>query len=213
MNTENPESHESQTPDIQTDDVQVETKRVPNKRICAYLIDIFIIDLAYSVVASIISGVPDISLSLLLITYLLVRDALIHGQSIGKYAVGLKVVDMEGQPCDFRRSAQRNLIFVVPMLLFGIESLLSEPIESTVNGADIPVYIYGLVFITFSVYVIEYFVMRASKWERRLGDRMAGTRVLDVRPNRPDWWFLLISILVFVSLYFVGPSMAPPSPG
>ncbi len=120
---------------------------------------------------------------------------------------------MEGQPCNFRRSGLRNLIFIVPMLLFGIQSLLSEPIESTVNTADIPVYIYGLIFITLSVYVIEYFVMRASKWERRLGDRMAGTRVLDIRPNRPDWWFLLFSILVFVSLYFVGPSMAPPSPG
>ena len=213
MNTENPESHESQTPDIQTDDVQVETKRVPNKRICAYLIDIFIIDLAYSAVASVISGVPDISLSLLLIAYLLVRDALIHGQSIGKYAVGLKVVDMEGQPCDFRRSGLRNLIFVIPMLLFGIENLLSEPIESTVTAADIPVYMYGLIFITLSVYIVEYFVMRSSKEQRRLGDRMAGTKVQDVRPDRPDWWFFLFSILVLVLLFFVGPSVTPPSSG
>lgn len=213
MNTESPESHESQTPDIQTDDVQVETKRVPNKRICAYLIDIFIIDLAYSAVASVISGVPDISLSLLLITYLLVRDALIHGQSIGKYAVGLKVVDMEGQPCNLRRSGLRNLIFIVPVLIFGILSLLPEPVESSADVPNIPLYIYALIFIAVAVDVIEYFVMRASKWERRLGDRMAGTKVQDLRPDRPDWWFLLFSILVVVLLFFVGPSVTPPSPG
>ncbi len=213
MNTDSPDPHESPSPDIQTDDVQVGTKRVPNKRICAYLIDIFIINLAYSVLAAVIAGIPDISLHLLLFAYLLIRDALVHGQSIGKYAVGLRVVDMEGQPCGLRRSGLRNLIFIVPVLIFGTLSLLPEPVESTPDVPIIPLYIYGLIFIAVSVDVIEYFVMRSSKWERRLGDRMAGTKVQDLRPDRPDWWFLLFSILVFVLLFFVGPSVTPPSPG
>ncbi len=213
MNTDSPEPHEPPSPDIQTDDIQVGTKRVPNKRVCAYLIDIFIISLAYSVFTAVIAGIPKISFNLLLIAYLLIRDALIHGQSIGKYAVGLRVVDMEGQPCDLRRSGLRNLIFIVPVLIFGIMSLLPEPVESSPDIPNIPLYIYGLIFIAVAVDVIEYFVMRASKWERRLGDRMAGTKVQDLRPDRPDWWFLLFSILVVVLFFFVGPSVTPPSPG
>ena len=210
MNTDDPDPHESPSPDIQTDDILAETKRVPNKRVCAFLIDLFIINLAFSVLTAVIAGIPDISFSLLSIVYLLVRDALVHGQSLGKYAVGLRVVDLEGQPCDLRRSGLRNLIFIVPVLIFGILSLLSEPVENTLDVPNIPRYIYGFIFIAVAIDVIEYFVMRASKWERRLGDRMAGTKVQDLRPDRRDGWFLLFSILVFVLLYFVGPSMAPP---
>ena len=213
MNTDSPEPHESPSPDIQTDDIQVGTKRVPNKRVCAYLIDIIIINLAYNVLTAVIAVIPDISFVLLLIAYLLFRDALVHGQSIGKYAVGLRVVDMEGQPCDLRRSVLRNLIFIVPVLIFGIMSLLLEPLESSPDIPNVPLYIYGLIFIAAAVDVIEYFVMRASKWERRLGDRMAGTKVQDIKPDRSDWWFFLFSILIVVLLFFVGPGVTPPSPG
>ncbi len=213
MNTESPEPHEFPSPGVQTDDIQVGVKRVPNKRVCAYLIDIFIISLAYSVFTAVIAGIPEISFNLLLIAYLLIRDALIHGQSIGKYAVGLRVVDTEGQPCDLRRSGLRNLIFIVPVLIFGVVSLVSEPVENTLDVPNIPLYIYGLIFIAVAVDVIEYFVMRSSKWERRLGDRMAGTKVQDLRPDRRDGWFLLFSILVVVLLFFVGPSVTSPSPG
>ena len=200
MNTESPDPHEAPSPDIRTGDIQVGTKRVPNKRICAFLIDVIVINLAYSVFTAVIAGIPDISLSLLMIAYLLFRDALLHGQSIGKYAVGLRVVDMEGQPCDLRRSGLRNLIFIVPVLIFGIVSLLFEPVESTLDVPNIPIYIYMAIFIAVAVDVIEYFVMRSSKWERRLGDRMAGTKVQDIRPKRPDWWFFLFSILVVIFL-------------
>ena len=213
MSTDDSDPHGSPSPDIQADDILVETKRVPNKRVCAFLIDLLIINLAFSVLTAVIAGIPDISFSLISIVYLLVRDALVHGQSLGKYAVGLRVVDLEGQPCDLRRSGLRNLIFIVPVLIFGILSLLSEPVEYTPDVPDIPLYIYGFIFIAVAVDVIEYFVMRASKWERRLGDRMAGTKVQDLRPDRRDGWFLLFSILVVVLFYFVGPSMAPPSPG
>ncbi len=212
MSTDDTDPHESPSPDIQTDDILVETKRVPNKRVCAFLIDLFIINLAFSVLTAVIAGIPDISFSLLSIAYLLVRDALVHGQSLGKYAVGLRVVDLEGQPCDLRRSGLRNLIFIVPVLIFGILSLLFEPVENTPDVPNFPLYIYGFIFIAVAVEVIEYFVMRASKWERRLGDRMAGTKVQDLRPDRPVWWFLLFSILVFVLLFFVGSSVTPPSP-
>ena len=213
MNTDRSDPHESPSPDIQSDDTQVGTKKVPNKRVCALLIDFLIINLAYSVLSAVGAGLPDVALSLLLVTYLLVRDALLRGQSVGKYVVGLRVVDMEGQPCNLRRSGLRNLIFIIPPVIFGIVGLLSESVESAQNVHDIPLYVSGLMFIALSIYVIEYIVMQRSSEARRLGDRMAGTKVQDIRPDTPDWWFFLFSILVVVLLFFVGPSVTPPSPG
>jgi uncharacterized RDD family membrane protein YckC len=210
MNTDKPDLHESPSPDIQTDEIQVGTKKVPNKRVCALLIDVFIINLAYSVLSAVGAGLPDIALSLLLIAYLLVRDAFLRGQSIGKYVVGLRVVDMEGQPCNLRRSGLRNLIFIVPPVIFGIVSQLFESVES---APDIPLYVSGLIFIALSIYVIEYIVMQRSSEARRLGDRVAGTKVQDMKPDRSDWWFFLFSILIVVLFFFVGPGVTPPSPG
>jgi len=50
--------------------------------------------------------------------YLLLRDALfVPGQSIGKFLLGLIVIDLDtGGPCSRFRSAKRNFILVVPGL-------------------------------------------------------------------------------------------------
>ncbi len=214
MNADSPDPHEAPSPDIQTGDIQVGTKKVPNKRVCAFLIDFFVINLAYFVLSAVGAGLPDVVVSLLLIASLLVRDALLRGQSIGTYVVGLRVVDMEGQPCNLGRSGLRNLIFIIPpVVIVGIVGQLSESVESAQNVPDIPPYVSGLIIIALSIYVIEYMVMQRSSEARRLGDRMAGTKVRDLRPDRPDWWFFLFSILVVVLLFFVGPSVTPPSSG
>ncbi len=214
MNTDSTDPHETPSPDIQAGDIQVGTKKVPNKRVCALLIDVFVINLAYSVLSAVGAGLPDVVLSLLLIAYLLVRDALLRGQSIGKYVVGLRVVDMEGKPCNLRRSGLRNLIFIIPpVVIFGIVVQLSESVESAQNVPDMPPYVFGLITIALFIYVIEYMVMQRSSEARRLGDRMAATKVQDIKPDRSDWWFFLFSILVVVLLFFVGPSVTPPSSG
>ncbi len=50
--------------------------------------------------------------------YLLLRDALfVPGHSIGKYLLGLVVIDLDtGRPCDRIASARRNVILVIPGL-------------------------------------------------------------------------------------------------
>ncbi len=50
---------------------------------------------------------------------------------------------------------------------------------------------------------IEYFVMAYSKDGRRLGDRLARTRVIDNRPHVKDSRFLLFS-LILVFVFFIG---------
>ena len=133
---------------------------------------------------------------------------------IGKYIVGLKVVDMEGQPCDLRRSGLRNLILVVPLVIFDIVNRLSESVESALDDSNIQIYLSGLIFVALLVDVIEYFAMRSSKEQRRFGDRMAGTIVQDLKPGRSDWWFFVFTILIVIaySLVFGYPSEGFPPP-
>lgn len=47
--------------------------------------------------------------------YVLLRDGMFKGQSVGKFIAGLVVINLEtGQPCSYGRSAARNLMFLIP---------------------------------------------------------------------------------------------------
>ncbi len=48
------------------------------------------------------------------------------------------------------------------------------------------------------VCILEYFVMVKNREGKRIGDLIAHTKVMDLRPHRSDIFFLWISILVFV---------------
>ena len=183
MNGDGAEPYEPPSSDTQTDNVQVGTKKVANKRVCAFLID------------NLVAGIAGYILWILDLGYLLFRDALFGGgRSIGKYIVGLRVVDMEGQPCNLRRSGLRNLLFMVASGVL----IVVNSFELVGGGANIPPYVRLLVVIVLSIYLVEYFGMRFSKEQRRWGDRMARTIVQDIKPDRPDWWFFLFSILIAV---------------
>lgn len=79
--------------------------------------------------------------------YIVFRDGLFSGQSIGKKVMGIRVVHTDGRPISFVDSSFRNVLFLIPYLL--------------------PV---GL--------VIETVALFRSPERRRLGDRIAGTRVV-----------------------------------
>jgi len=51
---------------------------------------------------------------LLAIGYVLVRDVLINGSSIGKFVVGLTVMDRDGNACTLAKSIVRNLLLLLP---------------------------------------------------------------------------------------------------
>ena len=47
--------------------------------------------------------------------YLLVKDSVLFGRSVGKLVSGLAVVQLDnGKPCDLSRSIQRNWVFLIP---------------------------------------------------------------------------------------------------
>jgi len=48
-------------------------------------------------------------------TYILFRDSLLQGKSVGKFLFGLMVIRLsDGKPCSISRSILRNLFFIIP---------------------------------------------------------------------------------------------------
>jgi uncharacterized RDD family membrane protein YckC len=97
------------------------------------------------------------------IGYALERDAM-RGQSLGKFCLGLAVVNVAtGQPVGAAGSARRNLLFVIP----------------GANIAAVP---------------LEWFTAISDPQGQRLGDRIAQTQVVeglgakDAVRSIQDWW-------------------------
>ncbi len=79
--------------------------------------------------------------------YILFRDGFFSGQSIGKKAMGIQVVHLDGRAVHFVDSSFRNVLF--------------------------------LFYVVFPVsIVVETVALIRSPEHRRLGDRIAGTRVV-----------------------------------
>lgn len=93
-------------------------KKLLSKRTSAFLIDVLLV--------ATISVLLRNKFWLLIgigIGYCLLRDALISGRSVGKFVVGINVMDRDGYPCTFARSILRNLIFLLPGISIIIEFL------------------------------------------------------------------------------------------
>ncbi len=86
----------------------------------------------------------------LAVAYLLLRDGLGGGQSVGKRALSLRVIEREaGLGIGLAGSLKRNIVFAIPLLNAGISATVFES-------------------------VLLYF----DEDGLRLGDRIAGTRVV-----------------------------------
>jgi uncharacterized RDD family membrane protein YckC len=135
------------------------------KRFLAALID--------AVLAFVVSIVPVIG-GLIAAAYMLLRDGLeldfMDGRSIGKKVMKLRPVRLDGQPMDLVASAKRNWMFA----LGGITSLL---LFIPVLGwlLMIPVALAGL-----ALGIIEVVLVITDSDGRRLGDKIAGSQVVEV---------------------------------
>jgi uncharacterized RDD family membrane protein YckC len=112
-------------------------------RSLAFLIDLILyITLFYGLGAT--SRFWGVLLSML---YIVFRDGLFAGRSLGKKAMGIRVVHTDGRPISFVDSSFRNVPFLVSYLL--------------------P-----------AALVIETIALLRAPERQRLGDRIAGTRVV-----------------------------------
>ena len=136
----------------------------PVKRIAAGLVD--------GIPAYLIAFIPFLG-GLISATYLAVRDGLPTGdgqtQSLGKRLLGLKTIRLpEGKPCDYLTSLLRNLPFAVPALI------MVRPVKGWILGS----FIWGALFL------IEILLIIVDDDGARVGDRLAGTTVVEVSEKK-----------------------------
>lgn len=188
---------ELQTPSQEGTPPQVPVKFL-NKRVSAFLMDLAFVSLvSFSLLGDLSSRMADKGLMPAAMIfeglYLLLRDGLFKGRSLGKLAVGIQVVDLNGKPCNFWKSVLRNLVFVAPGAIAW--SIFSD-------------LVLGFILRFFSVvYLIEYSALRFSPETRRLGDRLAKTCVIDTRPHWKDSPFLWVSLTVFFVVFLGVPAL------
>ena len=94
--------------------------------------------------------------------YMLIKDGLFEGQSLGKKVMKIQVVSGEGGLADFMVSVRRNAIFAIPIVVMIIPllGLILAPIISLV------------------VVIIEVMKVVNDPKGIRLGDTWAGTQVV-----------------------------------
>ncbi len=131
------------------------------KRFVAYLIDV--------ILASVVSLIPVVG-GLVAGTYMLLRDGFdfMQNRSIGKMAVNLKPIVVEtGANCDIQTSAKRNWPFAIGHFLVAI------PVIGWILAI--------LIWIPLFIYVvIEAVLVFTDDKGLRLGDKMAGTQVIEL---------------------------------
>ena len=157
---EKPETNETKTSDAAL------TKADPVKRIIAFIID---------AVACMIVGLIPLAGGIIGALYMLLRDALpieaLEYKSIGKKLLKLSVVNIEepASRIDYAASAKRNWMFALgPIMLF----FFFIPIIGWI--IDILIGIAALVLV-----IIEIIKIFSDEKGIRLGDKMAGTMVIE----------------------------------
>ncbi len=135
------------------------------KRILAALID--------GVLAFIIGLIPFIG-GLIGAAYMLTRDGLdvdfMDRRSLGKKAFKLRPVRLDGRPMDLETSFKRNFVFALGPIaeVFAYIPLIGWAIAILLG-------VVGLVLI-----VIEIVLVVSDAEGRRLGDKVGGTKVIEV---------------------------------
>ena len=133
------------------------------KRALAAIID--------AVVAMVVGLVP-IAGGIAATAYWLVRDGMdldfMDHRSIGKKVMKLRPVTLDGRPLDLATSAKRNWMFA----LGGVAQFFAMTIIGLVLAIPL-----GL--IAFVIGIVEVVLVLTDAEGRRMGDKMAGTRVIE----------------------------------
>lgn len=110
--------------------------------------------------------------------YILARDVLASGRSIGKQTQGIRAVTTTGQPLTFVDSAKRNAVFAVGSALGVISALIGliPCLGAVVNCLLWPLWVLGAV-IGLAAVIVELVKISQDPEGVRLGDEFAGTRV------------------------------------
>ena len=134
------------------------------KRFIAAIID--------AVIAVFVGFIPFVG-GLIATAYWLVRDGLdvefMDHRSLGKKIMKLRPVTLDGAPVDIMTSMKRNWMFA----LGGVAQLFAY----TIIGLVIAIPLALLVFV---IAIVEIVLVLADSEGRRLGDKIANTKVIEV---------------------------------
>ena len=113
------------------------------------------------------------------LAYVLGRDLVAGGRSLGKQVQGLRVVTVSGQPIGVMESARRNAVFAIGAAL-GLVSATLRLVPCL--GDAVACLLWPLVFlggiVSLGVAVFEIIKITQEPDGIRMGDQMAGTRVV-----------------------------------
>ena len=118
--------------------------------------------------------------------YSFTKDGWAGGRSVGKRAMGLRVVHLAtNRPCTKMQSVVRQIVFILgiaPITLGAFSIGLGSPAGKTFGTVALGVgAILGII-----ICLIEGCLALFSATGRRMGDRMAGTQVVAYKDYRPD---------------------------
>ena len=145
-------------------------KKVPNKRVCAFIADFYLISILNSLFSVLAAYVGSVAIQT--VGWIVAAVYLLFRDGLGGRSVGKRLVGLKVVD----RSGQPCTAFrsFIRNILLLIMLLLPAAL------------------------IIEYIALRVSKLEQRIGDRLAGTCVMDLRPDTADGLFLVFSILLIV---------------
>jgi uncharacterized RDD family membrane protein YckC len=117
--------------------------------------------------------------SLVSVGYVLGRDVLVGGMSLGKKTQGIRAVTTAGAPIGLMDSAKRNLFFAIGSLLGLLSATLRllPCLGDAVACMLTPLTVIGMV-VGLVVAVVEVIKIVQDPQGVRLGDAFAGTRVV-----------------------------------
>lgn len=111
--------------------------------------------------------------------YTLCRDGLslefANGRSVGKQLMGLGVQRLDGRPMDLETSIRRNWPLAVGSILSGLGGLVGGGLGALLGG------LVGAGIGTV-IGLIEVVLVFTDAQGRRIGDKMAGTEVVETSP-------------------------------
>jgi uncharacterized RDD family membrane protein YckC len=138
-----------------------------------------IIGIIAGFISSIFGGLIQVVGAAIMCGYILLRDFLMKGNSIGKHVMKIKVVNTAGGPIDMMQSIKRNIVFALTSVIWLVSSIVTMiPILGCIAGVLLWILqiIVGLAVLAFIVW--EIITITKDPNGIRWGDKTAGTMVV-----------------------------------
>ncbi|NLI46098.1 MAG: RDD family protein [Acidobacteria bacterium] len=143
------------------------------------VIVIVIVGIIGNIISSILGSLVQIAGAAILCGFILLRDFIVKGNSIGKHLMKIKVVTMAGGPIELMHSVKRNLVYSLTSLIWLLTSIITLiPFLGCIAGVILSLlqFVVGLAVLAFAVW--EAITITKSPEGLRWSDTFAGTRVV-----------------------------------